>query len=151
MIVQFVKSLEFGNYCRDNGVNYIEEGSRAYRERNAGVTAFVNRLYKLLLGRAGEPQGLEYWCRLLIEKERTGSQVAKGFVESKELGQRGLSDSEYVTLLYRSILGREPDSKGMEDWTACLKDGTGRDTIFKGFANSVEFSELCSRYGIMAK
>lgn len=151
VIVQFVKSLEFGNYCRDNGVNYIEEGSRAYRERNAGVTAFVNRLYKLLLGRAGEPQGLEYWCRLLIEKERTGSQVAKGFVESKELGQRGLSDSEYVALLYRSILGREPDSKGMEDWTACLKDGTGRDTIFKGFANSVEFSELCSRYGIMAK
>ena len=150
VIIQFVKSLEFGNYCKDNGINRIEEGSRAYREKNAGVTAFVNRLYQVLLGRAGEPQGLEYWCRLLIEKEQTGSQVASGFVESKELRQRDLPDTEYVTLLYKSILGREPDSKGMEDWVAQLERGVGRNAIFKGFANSVEFMELCKEYGINA-
>ena len=151
VIIQFVKSLEFCNYCKDNGIVLIEEGSRTYREKNAGVTAFVNRLYQVLLGRAGEPQGLEYWCRLLIEKEQTGSQVASGFVESKELRQRDLPDTEYVTLLYKSILGREPDSKGMEDWVAQLKNGVSRNTIFKGFANSVEFSELCNKYGIIAK
>jgi len=72
-------------------------------------------------------------------------------VESKELRQRDLPDTEYVTLLYKSILGREPDSKGMEDWVAQLKNGVSRNTIFKGFANSVEFSELCNKYGIIAK
>jgi hypothetical protein len=53
VIIQFVKSLEFCNYCKDNGIVLIEEGSRTYREKNAGVTAFVNRLYQVLLGRAG--------------------------------------------------------------------------------------------------
>ena len=151
VIIQFVKSLEFGNYCKDNGIILIEEGSRTYREKNAGVTAFVNRLYQVLLGRAGEPQGLDYWCRLLIEKVQTGSQVASGFVESKELRQRDLADTEYVTLLYKSILGREPDNKGMEDWVTQLKSGVSRNVIFKGFANSVEFMELCNEYGIIAK
>jgi hypothetical protein len=71
-------------------------------------------------------------------------------VESKELRQRDLPDTEYVTLLYKSILGREPDSKGMEDWVAQLKRGVGRNVIFKGFANSVEFMGLCKEYGINA-
>lgn len=151
VIINFVKSDEFGNYCKDNGINLIEEDARAYREKNAGVTAFVNRLYQVVLKRAGEPQGLDYWCRLLIEKEQTGSQVARGFVESKEFTQKGVSDKNYVALLYRAILGRQPDVKGLEDWFARLEEGVSRDSIFKGFVNSAEFSELCNKYGIKAR
>ena len=151
VIINYIKSVEFGNYCIDKGINHIEEDDRAYREKSAGVTAFVNRLYQVLLERAGEPQGLDYWCRLLIEKEQTGSQVANGFVGSEEFKQRGLSDRDYVASLYKSLQGREPDGKGMGDWVALLEDGMSRNAIFKGFAKSAEFSELCNNYRINAR
>lgn len=148
---QFIYSVEFRNCCEKYGVTRIVQEDVPYSEKNVGVTSFVNRLYQVLLERAGEPSGLEYWCKLLLDKEMTGDQVARGFVESKEFVGRGLSDEEYVTLLYKSILGREPDSDGKVNWVKALADGASRSAVYKGFSYSVEFKELCDRYGIAAR
>lgn len=83
-------------------------------EANYGNTAksFVYRLYKLVLGREPDTKGLNEWTNYLTSGQKTGVEVADGFIYSKELTARKLSDSAYVEMLYKTFLNRSSDSSG---------------------------------------
>ena len=112
------------------------------------VKEFVSRLYTEILGRDPDPSGLEAWTNVLKNRTEQGAKVAQGFVDSTEFKKRQLSDEEYITILYHTFLDREPDSSGMNAWKAVLDSGLSRLHVFKGFAESVEFTEICESYGI---
>lgn len=113
------------------------------------VRAFVNRLYTQTLARQGEQAGIDYWTQMLKNGTSQGAKVAQGFIDSAEFRSRSLTDRDYVTVLYRTFFDREPDSAGFNDWIKALDSGLSRLYVFKGFAESNEFSELCNQYHII--
>ena len=113
-----------------------------------GVRGFVNRLYEKVLNRKADSSGLDTWTNLLTSKEMTGAEVARGFIDSTEFKNRNLSNEAYVIVLYNTFFDRGPDAGGKQTWMDALASGVSRSYVFKGFAESTEFSNLCAKYGI---
>ena len=112
------------------------------------VAEFVNRLYTNLLQREADDSGLVSWTEVLKSGREQGVKVAQGFIDSNEFKSRTLSDTEYVKILYRTFLGREADTSGLNSWLSVLDSGLSRMHVFKGFAESAEFTKICQQYGI---
>ncbi|MBR3358193.1 MAG: DUF4214 domain-containing protein [Solobacterium sp.] len=146
----FVGSAEFYTICGQYGV---ERGSVVFteeRDRNIGVTRFVVRLYQNALGRNPEVGGLNGWTGRInnaSNKKSKAIEIASdGFFHSKEFKNRNTSNEEYVTILYRTFLSREPEPTN--NWVKRLNTGMSRDEVLKGFAYSAEFAKLMASYGI---
>ncbi|MBO7450314.1 MAG: DUF4214 domain-containing protein [Clostridiales bacterium] len=111
---------------------------------------FVTRLYQVCLKRDPDNDGLNYWTGELKNKNQTGVAVASGFIFSSELQEKSYSNEEYVKVMYDAFFGREADADGLNYWVKCMNDGMNRQDIFKGFANSNEFFELCGSFDVVA-
>lgn len=117
-------------------------------EEKEGVKGFVNRLYRNILGRKADQAGLESWIRVLQEGKEGGSETVANFVFSPEYEAKRVTDDEFVSVLYRTVLGREPDAAGKKAWLKRLEEGLTRRYIVAGFTHSQEFQSLCKSYGI---
>ncbi|MCR4999665.1 MAG: DUF4214 domain-containing protein, partial [Lachnospiraceae bacterium] len=115
-----------------------------------GVGGFVNRCYQVALGRDADPDGYADWTSQLTNGQTDGATVAYGFIFSPEYTNSNKDNGAYVTDLYTMFLGRTPDEAGYNDWVGQLDAGADRLSVFAGFANSVEFSGLCTDYGVTA-
>ena len=153
----FVLSPEYVGICEEYGINLgkvedVEAFANAvneYHNRNADITQFVARCYTKAMGRPYDPAGLEDWCRVIITQDDTPTNVAKCFIFSDEFVDKGLSDEEYVKVLYRTFMGREADDDGLSGWVGVLKSGEeDREKVLDGFANSLEFAEILEGFGL---
>lgn len=143
----FVGSQEFKNLCNSYG---IEPGSMTMslsRDKNYQRTYFVYRLYENCLGRTPDTAGLEDWCRKL-DNGLTGSEITVGFLHSKEFKNAHYGNYEYAVILYRTMLGREPDQTGLANWVNKLNFTDTREKVANGFLFSNEFQKQCSDAGI---
>ena len=144
----FTDSVEFSNLCSAYGIQQGTITTNENRDKNPQVTAFVNRLYTIAMNRSADVNGLNDWTGKLLNKQQTPKQVAAGFVFSQEMANRNLSNQEFVTMLYRTMMDREPDESGLNDWVRRLQSGTSRQSVFDGFADSVEFDNIVRAYGL---
>ena len=113
------------------------------------IFEFVARIYKYVLDREPEAEGAKFWTDELYSFRRTGAEVGLGFIFSDEFVNRGLSDEEYVTVLYNTFFGREPEDGGFKFWTSALASGSlDRMGVANGFVYSQEWADTCARYGI---
>jgi len=139
----FAGSPEFDSLCRRFG---IVRGS--FTPPPGGmIRVFVTRLYRETLGRGPDQGGLDYWTGRLLSGV-TGSSVAHGFVFSNEMTNRNLSNTNFIEVLYRTLMGRNSDTSGRNFWVGQLNEGVPRVNVFAGFVNSPEFNEICRQYGI---
>jgi hypothetical protein len=53
-----------------------------------------------------------------------------------------MQNVDFVTLLYRRLLLREPDAGGINVQLQALNSGTSRETIFRNFISTQEFHSL---------
>ena len=150
VIEGFINSTEWANLCVFYG---IRSGGTAVPttnlEPNSQTIDFCTRLYTTCLNRAADQNGLMAWARQLANQRDTGSGAARGFFFSSEFIGQNVSNGEYVTRLYRTFMGREPDSDGYNAWVAQLDSGVSREDVFAGFAESPEFTRICASYGII--
>ena len=144
----FSQSNEFAEICKNYNIDNGSYDLTEYRDKNFGVTGFVNRCYDKALSRNPDTDGLNYWCGKLLDKNMTAQQVAHGFIDSQEMKDSNLSNEDYVTRMYELFLDREPDQDGFQYWTEKLAAGESRGTIEEGFAQSVEFGDIVAGYGI---
>lgn len=145
----FSESKEFTEICNKFGIQRGSVVVTEERDKNAGLTMFVSRLYTKALGRAYDVDGLNYWCGQILSGSISISEVSTtGFFHSQEFKNKNLSDGEYVKVLYRTFLDREYDQDGYEYWLQQLKNGKSRDEVLLGFANSKEFGEIKQKYGL---
>ena len=114
------------------------------------VEEFVRRCYRLILGREGEAKGVSDWTNALKSGTRTGAEIVSGFINSQEFFNQRNSNEQVVTILYRAMLGREPDTGGKASWVSILDGGCSYDCIVDGFSGSQEFGGICASYGIRA-
>ena len=125
-----------------------EDAEKAAKEQKIG--AFVTRCYRLILGREPDETGFAHWTEGIINGRFAGTDILKGFIYSQEYVNGGHSDSDYVTMLYNTVLDRSPDQTGFADWTLKLKQNFTRKYVLRGFAGSKEFKALCESYGMQA-
>lgn len=118
--------------------------------QTAKVKAFVTRLYENFLGRAPEEDGLNAWTSALIEGRAHVAKVVYGFVYSPEFLNNPLSNEGFVTALYHTILGREPDASGLDAWVKVLDNGLTRKKVLEGFLNSRELKNIANDLGVEA-
>ena len=144
----FVESPEYTSICQNYGIERGTVNLTQPRDKNPNMTRFVNRLYVYVLGRNGETDGLNDWCKALQNKLYTPVQVGDFFVLSDEFKAKNLSDEEYIKVLYRAYLGREYDEEGLNTWLELLQSGTSRETVLRGFTNSVEFRGIINSFGL---
>lgn len=144
----FAESDEFTSLCSDYGIRRGYVVLTEPRDQNENVTKFVVRCYKLCLGRNADVDGLNGWCRQLLNGANTAKEAAHGFVLSQELLKKNLSNENFVKTLYRLFMDREADPEGLKAWLNVLESGKDREHVFNGFADSLEFKKICQRYGI---
>ena len=163
----FVNSQEFANLCASYGINQgsgdwsadnisvngtcticANGGNSGSHEVTPEMRAFAERLYTCCLDREADENGLNDWANALANGA-TGSEVAAGFVFSQEYKDKDVLNTEYVKMLYRTMLGREADESGLNDWVCKLRwDGASREAVYNGFIGSTEFANLCQNAGI---
>ena len=150
------KNLEFditqgGEYILTTGpakeTSVIPTGPSTWKDKE-GTEGFVYRLYNVALTRDAEEAGLSNWNTQLTGKTKTAAEVAQGIFFSAEFQNHEYSDVQYVKLLYRTMFGREADSVGLKGWLDKLNSGMSREYVFRGFAESQEFENLCNSYSI---
>ena len=144
----FCQSVEFGELCQKYGVKQGTISLVEYRDQNYGITAFASRMYTQCLGRAYDIDGLNNWAGSLVTGSNTATKVGYGFFTSTEYLNKKTSNERYITDLYHTIFGREPDAGGKADWLNRMNNGATRDDVYYGFANSAEFAALCAEYGV---
>lgn len=95
------------------------------------ATGVIKKLYKDVLGREADDEGLSYW----LNKDP----LSRGGITSQEEAQMRTSfeqSPEYnITKLYKEELGRTPDKEGYEYWTK-------QDPRMSGGVDPQEYKEL---------
>ncbi len=138
----FINSAEFEALCTGYGIKAVFSPEEMVR-------SFVERMYTVALNRDAEEDGAAFWTAALVAGNTTGAEVADGFFSSDEFVNRGLSDREYVEVLYATFFNRDAEETGIEYWINSIST-TNRRVALIGFANSEEFAILCEKYGIIA-
>ena len=90
----------------------------ALRARESSDT-LVRRLYREVLGRSPSGGEVADWTRYLASTGDAAG-VARAFFDSAEYLGRPRPLAEHVRVLYRALLGREPDAQGHAAWVGYL-------------------------------
>lgn len=100
----------------------------------------VRRLYIATLARAPDDTGHQNWQASLASGQTLAS-IATGFINSTEFSNiyGALNNTAFVTTLYNNVLGRAPDSAGLNSWVTQLNNGASRESVVLGFSESLEF------------
>ncbi len=131
---KFAFSKEFENICKNYGIeNYTLKEKRE---------VFVERFYQMVLGRSADRESLEFWRDKLSNKEISAKEMAKSFFFSDEFKRRNISTIDFVKIVYRTLLDREPDKAGLDYWSGMLEKSLSREKFLDMFLNSEEFSAL---------
>ncbi|GEO39706.1 hypothetical protein SAE02_38540 [Skermanella aerolata] len=95
----------------------------------------VIRLYQGSFNRVPDQGGLKTW----VNSGYSIEDIAAGFTGSEEflnLYKTNEPTEEFITSLYKNVLGREPDAEGLNNW---LNSGMSANTILMRFTESEEF------------
>jgi hypothetical protein len=100
----------------------------------------ISRLYIAAFDRPADAEGLAYWHSVL-QRGIDITEIADYFVHSPEFKATygSFDNTRLVTLIYRNVLGRDPDGPGLAYWVGLLDQGHSPGTVLNGFAQSQEF------------
>jgi len=105
------------------------------------ITSWLTSLYKNIMNRQPDADGMKYWEGELHSSRQTPTQVAYFFLTSPELLQRNISDDDFLTILYRVCFDREPDAEGKAYWLEQIKC-EGREHVAVSFLYSKEWHDM---------
>ena len=122
--------------------------SQEFLSKDLDDIDFLYTCYEAFMGREPDDDGLNYWLdRLYSGTSR--DEVIDSFIDSAEFQNIiGSADSnslddpvrDFVVRLYRTILGREPDSAGLNNWVNQIKSGAmDYKSVAMSFMHSPEF------------
>jgi hypothetical protein len=100
-------------------------------------TADINELYQALLGRDAEEGGLQNWQAALAGGVSLAD-IAATIAVSSEAQTLDESNGEFVSNLYTSVLGREAEEGGLQNWVSALYNGLSRAEVAKNIVGSSE-------------
>ena len=116
----------------------------------AEVPELVTKIYKKVLERDWDPEGLIAWGSCLDRGEKTVREVVRGCALSQEHTERfieGSTPEDGVKTCYRHILNREADPEGLAQWTDVFVQ-EGIDDVIKGRPFLEEFAYFLVLYPV---
>lgn len=113
-----------------------------------GAQGFVERLYLLVMGRAGDESGINFWTNSLINNDFTAAFVIQSFFNSTEFSVKNTSDEEYIAILYLTLFDRPNSQPESDFWLSILNCGVSRDFLLSSFVSSEEFGLICEQYTV---
>ena len=122
-------------------------GGAAQGFRTASADRIIRRAYQDILGREPDDRGLNNYRRLILEDGWDEHDVRQSLIRSPERRQKRLAVSEaaaqeMVRRAYRSVLGREPDQRGMNHYTSrILHDSYTEEDVVRALRDSDEYRE----------
>ncbi|MBR0085755.1 MAG: DUF4214 domain-containing protein, partial [Lachnospiraceae bacterium] len=144
----FVASKEFRKLCEKYNIKPGSVKLTDILDTHVYITQFVNRLYKKILNRNADDPGRRHWVESIVNGH-TAADTVLSFVNSKEFRKKELTDLEYLTVMYNTILDREPDQTGLDTWLQAMEDGMSRRAVLANIIGSPEFKKLCDKYGVV--
>jgi hypothetical protein len=130
----------WGNAASSTALTDIAQGFLGSTEfQNNMNSEFIQSVYTTLLGRGADAVGEESWLNLLAHGASRADIIA-GITNSDEGQTAGAiaDNTDYVKALYTSVLGREADDAGLNNWVAALTAGADRASIAQGITGSLE-------------
>lgn len=148
LLSEFVVSTEFTQLCGNYGIVRGNITGLEHADKSAGVAKFVTFIYRNVLKRDPDLEGLNYWAGEMVENGMTASRLVEEFAKSPEFASANLSNEEYVERLYETVLGRKSDENGKKYWVSLMNNGYSRHDILREFTHSAEFAAICASYGV---
>lgn len=107
----------------------------------------VARLYFAYFNRVPDYGGLMFW----IQEFQSGTSlnaISQSFADSNEFQTTygALDDRAFVELVYRNLLGRDPDAGGFDYWIGRLAGGLTRGEMMTLFSESNEYRNRSYRW-----
>jgi hypothetical protein len=99
--------------------------------------AFVDRVYRNVLGRSPDAAGWSYWTSLLA-RGLTRGDLMLAFTESPEYRVATDADAQ-VVMLYAGMLGRVPEPAGLAYWSGVRRSGQSLGILVAGILASSEY------------
>lgn len=115
---------------------------------NSDVNGFVTRLYEQCLNREPDNVGLDYWVNRLNTNVSSGADIAQNFIFSPEFVSRNVANDQFLDIMYTTFFNRQADASGKDYWLNKLNNGYSRFVVLAFFANSSEFTNVCTSYNI---
>jgi hypothetical protein len=98
----------------------------------------VQQLYRTVLHRTADPQGLQSALAFLAQNNPV-EQLRTALLASDEYFQaNGASLAGFIGGVYHDTLGREVDSAGLAAWQTALQSGLSRGQVVQGITSSLE-------------
>ncbi|MBR3057856.1 MAG: DUF4214 domain-containing protein [Clostridiales bacterium] len=144
----FAKSEEFTVLCEKYGIVPGKLRTGENRDLNMEVTAYVARVYNILLEREPDTEGLNYWTGRIAKGSVSAAEIVNSFIQSKEFLDRGLDRQTSLKLVYQAMFDREADAEGLSYWDGILSNGVSLSYVVGKIATLEEFSTLCNKYGM---
>ncbi|MBQ9828372.1 MAG: DUF4214 domain-containing protein [Lachnospiraceae bacterium] len=142
-----IDSREFQDMCRKAG---IEPGTLDIvyeRDKNIDVTRFINNTYKILLERSADEEGLENFAARMNGGTLSPAGLVYSIMHSREYAEHDNTAEEEVAMIYRCLLNREPDEKGMTGAMEKLGKGVSTDYIVRHVSGSEEYRNKTAYLG----
>ncbi len=152
---QILSSLEFTKVSAnfDLQVGSIAESQNvdvSQTSVNSSLASeYVTRLYRVLLDREPDADGLAHWTEKLTKREMSASGVAASIAASDEFNARSLSNGDYVQALYLALLNRNVDGYGWTTYMTALANGRSRSWVFASICASAEFRNLFGEVNVV--
>ena len=118
-------------------VKYTSEYTNA-----AKVRAFVKHCYNAAFGREGDAEGVDAYAKLILQGEKSPRRVAYEFIFSAEFQNNLPGNEDFIRILYKLYLNREPGADELAGWVSMLENGANLVDIVNGFAASEEFKAI---------
>jgi len=103
-----------------------------YKNAGGTNTAWIDAVYRLLLGRSADATGENFWNSQLAAGA-TLNQVAQGIAGSQENNTNLINDD------YFHYLGRTSDAGGLAFWLSQFAAGKTNEDVIAGFTGSAEY------------
>ena len=121
---------EYQEYDRRNRNRYRNSRGNSYRSRRE-VRRRVSRIYRDVLGRRGDREGVRTYTRRVMSGRWSFRKVRKDIAQSQEARDR-------INQIYREVLGRDADSRGLRTYRKRLERGWSLSRIRRDIRRSTE-------------
>ncbi|MGM0368723.1 MAG: DUF4214 domain-containing protein [Actinomycetota bacterium] len=114
-----------------------------YDFRQYELEEFINKFYVYGKDRNANGEELFNWTKKILKSPLAIRELSGNLLEA------GLKNKEFIAVLYKVLLDREPDDAGLEHWVSTLEQGSRREEIIEKIINSGEFKARLERdFGI---
>lgn len=135
----FTDRLESGYFTRAQVAHDFLVG-----EEYADTPEIISRLYFATFERSPDYAGLNYWNDVIRNGGKL-TNIADIFTHSPEFVDMyggSLDPAGFLTILYRNVMGRQPDDAGLTFWQNRMNEGLDRGSVLLGFSESTEYKSI---------